>query len=148
MDSIRFRRQAKEEANHLKVSYGQNFVREFDAWLALLAEAAENRDESYSADGLELLRRLGNPEALNQWSYSWSQLRKATLRKQVEAAIVAVMKRCPPWEFRFASRWFTLLDVISHELQVYFSVDHASGMIVFEKFELGDSEGTLNDVID
>ncbi len=146
--SIRFRRRAKDEANELKQTYGQNFTHEFDSWLALLAEAAEKRDASYSTDGLELLRRLGNPDAISQWKFSWSQLKRASFGEKVHALITAVAKRCPPWEYRFSSRWFTLLELISHEVQVYFSVDHTRQWIIFEKFELGESEGTKHDVID
>ena len=137
--AIRYLRRAREEANHWRETYGQGFTQAFNRWLALLAEAAEEGGEVASVDALEIFERAMREEdqpVASQWRYSWERFRNANGLEMLRALLVVLRKRCPPWEFRMSSNWFSLLDHIPVEIQTYYVIDRPNRRIIFHLFEM------------
>ena len=129
----------REEASHLRDTYGQDFAKEFDGWLAFLASAVEDASESTSADALKILEEVARERTQpvsSPWSYSWGRFWKANGLEMLRALLVVLSKRCPPWEFRISNNWFTLLGFIRVEIQAYYMIDRLNKRIIFNLFEL------------
>lgn len=138
---IRYKKRAREEADHLRETYGPEFAAEFDKWQRFLAEAAEQGTDDGSVDAFEFLHDLQDQEKpSSQWDYSWEQFRKADGYAKLQALVAVLKERCPPWEFRMSSNWFKLLDFIPHEVQAYYAIDRPQSCVIFHLFELADSE--------
>jgi len=136
---IRYLRRAREEADHWRATYGQSLAKAFNRWIVLLANAAEEVSEVASVDALEILERAmreGDQPVPSQWKYSWEKLRNANRLEMLRALLVVLKKRCPPWEFRMSSNWFSLLDSIAVEIQTYYVVDRPNRRIIFHLLEM------------
>lgn len=135
--AIRYLRRAREEADHLRATYGQGFAQDFGQWLVFLAGAAEDASEAVSIDALEVLEQAAGDEPVSsQWKYSWDKFKNTNGWEMLRALLVVLKKRCPPWEFRMSSNWFTLLDCIAVEIQTYYVIDRPNNRIIFHLFEM------------
>lgn len=131
---------ARAEYDWLTRNYGGDFSRELDLWLDGLIQDAEHRDWSTSLDATEILEELlgdgTRPETTLQRNLR--RLRSATVMERLRAILVVVRRRCPPWQFRTASRWFVLLGSIPVEIEVYYEVNHVDGRVIFTSIEIVD----------
>ena len=135
--AIRYLRRAREEADHLRATYGQGFARDFGQWLVFLADAAERASDAASVDALEILEQAaGDEPGSSPWKYSWETFKKANGLERLRALLVVLRKRCPPWEFRMSCNWFSLLDCIAVEIQTYYLIDRANMRVIFHLFEM------------
>ena len=143
---IKYRKRAKNEVNYLRSTYGQNFSDELDRRLQVLAEAAEKMDYSQSIGGLESLLQLDElPPTSSAWGYSLRRFRESGFRDRLHALVVILRKKCPPWEFRFASYVLPLLDRIPCEVQFFYEIDHVERRLIFTVIELGNSDSLADD---
>ena len=132
---IRFRARAKQELLIAK-QYGVEFSEELDSWLADIAEACHRRDSSISIDLIELLDEGTQAvENSSAWKQAWKRWRNAAPVEKLKALVVFLKKRCPPWELRATSKWFTgILGVFDCDIHAYFEVNHVAGEVVFTMF--------------
>lgn len=136
---IRYLRRAREEADHLRTTYGQEFAKAFDRWLVFLAHSAENGLDAASIDVLEVLEQIpeeGDDSLPNQWKYAWGRFKNASGLEMLRALLIVLKKRCPPWEFRMTSNWFSLLDCIAVEIQAYYVIDRPNKRVIFQLFDM------------
>jgi len=131
----RFRRRAKEELKRAK-RYSSDFSDDLDQWLA---DIANSSTEQVTSDSIDLLQLLDEGAELaenpSRWKYLWKKWWASTPIKKVEALIIVIRKRCPPWHIRATSRWFCgILGAFDCEVHACYEVNHIDREIVFTKF--------------
>jgi hypothetical protein len=132
---IRFRTSAKEELLRAK-KYSMQFSQELDEWLEDIAASSHRRDALKSIDLLDLLEQgINIAENLSPWKSVWKKWWKAAPIEKVKALITVLKKRCPPWQLRATSKWFSgILGAFDCEVHAYFEVNHVDGEVIFTKF--------------
>jgi hypothetical protein len=134
--SIRYQREAKAELVLAQETYGAAFRDETTTWLQEVAAAAERRNYPptlNSADLAETLEAvLGAPS--EAWPSAWRRWVKAGIREKLQALLILVRKRCPPWETRVAERTFSVVDAFTAEVMAFFDVDHVHKTVTFRLF--------------
>ncbi len=133
---------ARAEFDWLSRDYDDDFARELELWLFGLVRDAENRDWSTSLDASEILQDLLGDGSKQETTLqrNLKRLRSATAIERLKALLAVIRRRCPPWQFRTASRWFKILGSISVEIEVYYEIDHVEERVIFTSVEIVDDK--------
>lgn len=133
---IRFRRRAMDELCCAR-AYGETFSAALDEWVADIAADTSQRDTSRSFDVLTLFEDVLNAAANpTPWKAAWMTWCQATPLEKIQALVILLRRRCPPWELRVTSRWFRgVLGVLDCEVHAYYEVNHVKQEVVFTKFD-------------
>ena len=132
---IRFRARAKADLQIAK-QYSTQFSDDLDAWLTEIAASCQRRDSSNSIDLIELLDHGTKAiEHSTAWEKAWKRWWSAAPFEKLKALVVFLRKRCPPWELRATSKWFTgILGAFDCDVCAYYEVNHVAGEVVFATF--------------
>jgi hypothetical protein len=134
MYSIVYERRAKMELEDAKETYGGTFREEVDRWQTDLVRDAENRVYSVSIDAAAMMEAAVQSRP-SSWRLSWKRWLSAPLIKKIQAILLVVGKRCPPWEFRASAMRFTVVNAFDCEVVAFYEVDHVARRVIFRLFD-------------
>lgn len=105
-------------------------------WLNDIADSSARQSTSDSIDLFQLFEEGADlTENPGTWKQMWRNWWAATPIDKVKTLITVLAKRCPPWQIRGTSRWFSgILGTFDCEVHAWYEVNHVDEEIIFAKF--------------
>lgn len=133
-----YERDAKGEVTFLKETYGQSFVKAYDAWTNALAQQVDSKEELSGAADLEkILEDLLTEELPSDLKTTWARFKSAPLIEKCKAFVAVIRNRRPPWRAPVVERHDLpgLDGRILVAVRLYLSIDDVKKTVVVRMAE-------------